>query len=714
MSEDLGETVAYLGAADVRSLADRLGVRPTKTLGQNFVHDAGTVRRIVRTAAVAPGDWVLEVGPGLGSLTLGLLDAGAHVTAVEIDPVLVRALPGTAAERCTPVVADRLAVLLRDAMDVAGPDDLPVPGSLTAADEAGATTPAGPTKLVANLPYNVAVPVILTLLEHLPSLREVLVMVQAEVADRLAAPPGSRTYGVPSAKAAWWTDATRVGTIGRAVFWPAPNVDSALVRLVRREPPGDEALRRATFAVIDAAFAQRRKTLRQALAPWAGSPADAERLLRAAGVDPGARGERLAVDQFVAVARAGSVGGAREATQSSGHAVAGEELGAAWEVPKATNSPGNFVAGREGVTVRAPAKINLTLRVGAPRPDGYHPLVTVFEALDLTETVTATLIPAGPDGSPDTGPDAPPEAHRAPDPAPITAALAPDSALGHGLDMGEANLLVRAAHAVRDAAAERGTPVPHGAHLTVRKVIPVAGGLAGGSADAAAALVACDALWGTELGADRLHELARSLGADVPFALEGGVALGTDRGDRLTRADVAPGTRHHWVLAVSAEGLSTPAVFRHLDAHFPAPAEPAPADALLAVLAAPVTDADGAPLDPDSPGIGAARATALAPHLVNDLTDASLDLRPDLADVVDACHRAGALAVLLCGSGPTIAALCVDAEHARSVAAVVRAAEVASDVIVTAGPADGARQRVSTVDSAAAAAGGSGESQLST
>ena len=659
MSERSGETVAYLGAADVRSLAERLGVRPTKTLGQNFVHDAGTVRRIVRTASVAPGEWVLEVGPGLGSLTLGLLDAGAYVTAVEIDPPLAAALPATVGERCTPDVAARLAVLLRDAMDVGGPEDLPVPSALSAA------APAGPVKLVANLPYNVAVPVILTLLERLPSVREVLVMVQAEVADRLAAPPGSRTYGSPSAKAAWWTDTSRAGTIGRSVFWPVPNVDSALVRLERREPPGDEVLRRATFAVIDAAFAQRRKTLRQALAPWAGSPAEAEQVLRAAGIDPGARGERLGVAEFVAIARAGAGLGAGD---DAGDAGLGDEA-ASNDAPPS-------------VTVQAPAKINLALRVGALRPDGYHPLVTVFEALDLTETVTAELVVAP-------APD--------PAPAPITAALAADAPLGHGLDMGEANLLVRAAHAVRDAAAAAGTPVRDGVHLTVRKEIPVAGGLAGGSADAAAALVACDALWGTALGKERLHELARALGADVPFALEGGVALGTDRGDRLTPLSTAPGIRHHWVLAVSAQGLSTPAVFQHLDAHFPAPAEPPTADALIAALAAPIEG------DPEV--AGAAHATSLAPHLVNDLTDAALDLRPDLGDVAEACHRAGAVAVLLCGSGPTVAALCVDAEHAESVSAVVRAAEVASDVVVTSGPAAGARARMATV--AEAATGGS-------
>jgi 16S rRNA (adenine1518-N6/adenine1519-N6)-dimethyltransferase len=273
-----------LGPAEIRSLAASLGIRPTKTLGQNFLHDANTIRRIVRTADLAPDDVVLEVGPGLGSLTLGLLQAAARVVAVEIDPVLAAALPVTVGERL-PEYADRLDVVQADALRVT---DLPGPA---------------PTALVANLPYNVAVPVVLHLLEKFPSLRSVLVMVQAEVADRLAAPPGSRTYGVPSVKAAWYADVRRAGAVGRAVFWPAPNVDSGLVAMTRREPPG-AVDRAAVFTAVDAAFAQRRKTLRAALAGWAGSADRAERLLRAAGIDPRARGEALGVEQYVALVAA--------------------------------------------------------------------------------------------------------------------------------------------------------------------------------------------------------------------------------------------------------------------------------------------------------------------------------------------------------------------------------------------------------------------------
>ena len=273
---------ALLGPAQVRDLAGRLGLRPSKAWGQNFVVDAGTVRRIVRVAGVDPGEQVVEVGPGLGSLTLGLLEAEARVVAVEVDPVLAEALPRTVAERM-PDALDRLTVLARDAL------------SLT-------ELPGRPTALVANLPYNVAVPVLLTFLARFDTVQRVLVMVLAEVADRLVAPPGSRTYGIPSVKAAWYADARRAGAVGRAVFWPVPRVDSALVALHRRQPPSTTADREQVFAVVDAAFAQRRKTLRAALAGVAGSPAAAEAALLAADVDPGARGERLTVEEFARVA----------------------------------------------------------------------------------------------------------------------------------------------------------------------------------------------------------------------------------------------------------------------------------------------------------------------------------------------------------------------------------------------------------------------------
>jgi len=270
-----------LTAPDVRALAARLNLRPTKTLGQNFVIDPNTVRRLVRTAGVDPDDVVVEVGPGLGSLTLGLLPEVARVVAVEIDPVLAAELPVTVGMRL-PAYADRLEVVQQDALQLTEVPGLP------------------PTAFVANLPYNVAVPVLLRLLEQLPSLRTGLVMVQAEVADRLVAPPGSRTYGVPSVKAAWYAEVRRAGAVGRTVFWPAPRVDSGLVAFRRRSAP--DADRGAVFAVVDAAFAQRRKTLRAALAGWAGSASEAERRLRAAGIDPSVRGEVLGVEDFARLA----------------------------------------------------------------------------------------------------------------------------------------------------------------------------------------------------------------------------------------------------------------------------------------------------------------------------------------------------------------------------------------------------------------------------
>jgi 16S rRNA (adenine1518-N6/adenine1519-N6)-dimethyltransferase len=285
----------------VRELAGRLEVRPSKRLGQNFVVEAGTVRRIAALAGLRPEDVVLEVGPGLGSLTLALLEAlsapsettppsdrpgAGRVVAVEIDPVLAAELPRTVADRA-PELAGRLSVVAADALRIAGPD-----------------LPAAPTALVANLPYNVAVPVVLHLLAVLPSLERGLVMVQAEVADRMCAGPGSRVYGAPSAKLAWYAAARSAGPVPRSVFWPVPNVDSRLVAFTRRDPPEGAAGREEVFAVIDAAFRQRRKTLRAALAGWAGSAAEAERLLRAAGLDPGARGESLDVSQFARLAAA--------------------------------------------------------------------------------------------------------------------------------------------------------------------------------------------------------------------------------------------------------------------------------------------------------------------------------------------------------------------------------------------------------------------------
>jgi len=279
--------VRLLTPGDVRELAERLGVRPSKRLGQNFVVEPGTVRRIAALAALEPHDVVLEVGPGLGSLTLALLEAGAgQVVGVEIDRALAAELPRTVAARA-PDLAGRLAVVAADALHIEGHD-----------------LPAAPSVLVANLPYNVAVPVLLHLLAALPSLRRGLVMVQAEVAERMCAAPGSRVYGTPSVKLAWYAAVRPAGPVPRSVFWPVPNVDSRLVAFTRRDPPDTTASREEVFAVVDAAFRQRRKTLRAALSGWAGSAPEAERLLRAARLDPGARGESLGVTEFARLAAA--------------------------------------------------------------------------------------------------------------------------------------------------------------------------------------------------------------------------------------------------------------------------------------------------------------------------------------------------------------------------------------------------------------------------
>jgi 16S rRNA (adenine1518-N6/adenine1519-N6)-dimethyltransferase len=274
---------SLLGPAEVRRLAERLDLRPTKQRGQNFVIDANTVRRIVRESQITGDDVVLEVGPGLGSLTLALLDVARRVTAIEVDDSLAALLPETVATYA-PGQADRFEVVHADALRVT---ELPGPA---------------PTALVANLPYNVSVPVLLHLLALLPSLERGLVMVQSEVADRLAAGPGSKVYGIPSVKAAWFADVRRAGTVGRNVFWPAPNVDSGLVAWTRRDPPATTATREQVFAVVDAAFAQRRKALRGALRGLAGSAEGAIVALEAAGVEPLARGESLGVPEFVRIA----------------------------------------------------------------------------------------------------------------------------------------------------------------------------------------------------------------------------------------------------------------------------------------------------------------------------------------------------------------------------------------------------------------------------
>jgi len=270
-----------LGAAEIREIAERIGVRPTKKLGQNFVVDANTCRKIVKSADVGPDDVALEIGPGLGSLTLAMLETAKSVIAIEIDDRLALELPITADRHGFD--SSKLTIITADAMQIS-------------------ELPANPTVLVANLPYNVSVPVLLRFLELFPTLQSGVVMVQSEVADRLVAKPDSKTYGSPSVKAAWWADLTSAGTVSRSIFWPVPNVDSSLVRFVRHESAGDEVLRKATFKIIDAAFAQRRKMMRAALSDICGGSAQASAIIEQSGIDPTIRGEALELADFIKIA----------------------------------------------------------------------------------------------------------------------------------------------------------------------------------------------------------------------------------------------------------------------------------------------------------------------------------------------------------------------------------------------------------------------------
>jgi 16S rRNA (adenine1518-N6/adenine1519-N6)-dimethyltransferase len=270
-----------LGAAEIREIAERIGVRPTKKLGQNFVVDANTCRKIVKSADVRPTDVALEIGPGLGSLTLAMMESAREVVAIEIDDRLAAELPETAKRHGFDTID--LTIINEDAMNIS-------------------TLPIEPTVLVANLPYNVSVPVLLRFLELFPTLRSGVVMVQSEVADRLVAKPNSKTYGSPSVKATWWADLTSAGTVSRSIFWPVPNVDSSLVRFVRHQSAGDEALRKVVFKIIDAAFAQRRKMMRAALSDMCGGSAAASSIIEASGIDPTIRGEALELADFIKIA----------------------------------------------------------------------------------------------------------------------------------------------------------------------------------------------------------------------------------------------------------------------------------------------------------------------------------------------------------------------------------------------------------------------------
>ena len=649
-----------LTSNDIRELCAQLNIRPTKTLGQNFVNDPGTVRKIVRNAGVQAGEQVLEIGPGLGSLTLALLEAGAQVSAVEIDPPLAQALPTTAQARFPEA---KLQVFTADALTITGPESID-----------GAT----PTRLVANLPYNVAVPIVLAVLEKLPSIQTVLVMVQAEVADRLAATPGNKIYGVPSAKVAWYASARRTLTIGRNVFYPVPNVDSALVKIERRPHPDTAATCEQVFAVIDAAFAQRRKTLRQALAGLAGSAGAAQEALERAGVSPTARGETLDIDQFAAVAQqlnAASAGACVPAASAPAPATSDPAVNASDPAVNASDP---------AVSVSAPGKVNLFLALGAARPDGYHPLNTIFAQIGLSETVTvsplkslATTAPqpalaaaqpasTAPVSSASSAPAQSDSAPAAAQPAPSATAasaqpgLAPAAQTGgprielaltrpdSNVPLDHTNLAYRAAQVVAQQAAQRGLATPD-VHILLDKAVPVAGGMAGGSADAAATLKACNEFWQVGLSLEELAQLGAQLGADVPFGLYGGVALGTGRGDLIEPLKAAPGP-YYWTFALQDKGLSTAAVFKHFDATVQAPpVADMPPEQLLAALEA-------------------GDVAEVSRHIRNDLQATAIDLRPELGQLIDLAKKVGALAAMVSGSGPTVAALSSSRAAAERVA----------------------------------------------
>ena len=653
-----------LTSNDIRELCAQLNIRPTKTLGQNFVNDPGTVRKIVRNAGVQAGEQVLEIGPGLGSLTLALLEAGAQVSAVEIDPPLAQALPTTAQARFPEA---KLQVFTADALTITGPESIDV---------------ATPTRLVANLPYNVAVPIVLTVLEKLPSIQTVLVMVQAEVADRLAATPGNKIYGVPSAKVAWYASARRTLTIGRNVFYPVPNVDSALVKIERRPHPDTAATREQVFAVIDAAFAQRRKTLRQALAGLAGSAGTAQEALERAGVSPTARGETLDIDQFAAVAQqlnAASAGVRVPAASAPTPATSDPAVSVS---APAVNTPAMSVsapavnASDRAVSVSAPGKVNLFLALGAARPDGYHPLNTIFAQIGLSETVTVSPLKSLATTAPQPASTAPvssassapalaaPAAQSDSAPAAQTggprielALTRPDS----NVPLDHTNLAYRAAQAVAQQAAQRGLATPD-VHILLDKAVPVAGGMAGGSADAAATLKACNEFWQVGLSLEELAHLGAQLGADVPFGLYGGVALGTGRGDLIEPLKAAPGP-YYWTFALQDEGLSTAAVFKHFDATVQAPpAADMPPEQLLAALEA-------------------GDVAEVSRHIRNDLQATAIDLRPELGQLIDLAKKAGALSAMVSGSGPTVAALSSSRAAAERVAQCWRTTPFCDQVV---------------------------------
>lgn len=676
--------VTLLTPNAVSQLCKTLDIRPTKQLGQNFVTEPSAIRKIVREAGVKAGEQVLEVGPGLGSLTLGLLEVGAYVAACEIDSRLTAFLPATIASHA-PQSLGRAYLVNKDALKLV-PADLENLAALSeSAGEAGkeldkqqgSVQNSGkaflPEILVSNLPYNVAVPVLLHLFAVFPSLKRALVMVQKEVAVRLSAPAGSKVYGVPSVKIAWYGKARMKSDISRRVFYPQPNVDSALVEIVRapsrslclREekqkgylssekeisgylgktltaPEQEHRQREVVFELIDCAFASRRKMLRSSLKTWA-APLAVTPLLQAAGIAPTSRAETLTIRDFVALAKLRSVLESRvekspiipKKTANNITTLEREDNSAPASLPAAPSKPSLSAAetasARQAQAV-SNGKINLFL-AATRENDGYHPLSTLFQAVNLREKVTISLQEQGLD---------------------IDIKFdAPEGAVGYSPDRDQQaltgleiqnNLATRAFLLVAQQCGYQG-----GAKITIEKQVPVAGGMAGGSADAAAALLASNQVLAAGLSRNQLAEIGAKLGADVPFGIYGGTCFADRYGDRIT--PLPPANSLSLVAAVSPNTLATPEVFRQYDK----------SGFLRQKLP------NLAELNPLLQALYQADLSVLAKLIQNDLQNPAIKLLPQLALTLEVAKQQGAVA-FISGSGPTVIALVQTDSHARALA----------------------------------------------